>query len=358
MKTIITVILVFLFLAVAAAVHAAKPASVVVDRIAPLTVKAGVLFKEFKAQYQKHYSPAEEQVRFLIFKENLKRADELNRAHRGRTEFGVTQFADLSPEEFRERYLGLRLDPQMQEEMESARSVPVYEPADIPTAWNWMQQNACTPIYNQGECGSCWAFSVAEQIESMWYLKHRNDSNPPEIRQLSMQQIVDCDTGDGDEGCDGGDPRLAYQYVQKTGGLDSLSSYPYAGYDEKCAFKKANIEADVSGWAYVTPNTSRNETQMLYYVAQTGPIAICADASTWQLYIGGVIRFMCGQNLDHAIQLVGYGTEDDVIFGHTDYWIIRNSWGEFWGEHGTLRVERGKDLCGVADIATTVQVSD
>jgi len=350
---------VVLFLALSA-VHAANHGAFASHANSnSLASKAAFLFRQFQVQYEKRYSPAEEKRRFSIFQANMQRADELNHAHRGRTEFGVTQFADLSPEEFRERYLGLRLNPQMQEELDLAPSLPLYEPADIPTAWNWISENATTPIYNQGECGSCWAFSVAEQVESMWYLKHRNDSkDPPAIRQLSMQQIVDCDTGDGDEGCDGGDPRLAYEYVQKTGGLDSLSSYPYQGYDGTCAFKKANIEGDVNGWTYVTPNTSKNETQMLYYVAQTGPIAICADASSWQLYIHGVIRFMCGSNLDHAIQLVGYGSEDDFIFGHTNYWIIRNSWGELWGEHGCLRVERGKDLCGVADIATTVSISD
>jgi len=96
---------------------------------------------------------------------------------------------------------------------------------------------------------------------------------------------------------------------------------------------------------------------MLYYVATTGPVSVCCDAAVWQFYVHGVIRTLCGQNLDHAIQLVGYGWEDSAIFGHTDYWVVRNSWGADWGEHGTVLIERNKNLCGIADLTTTVHIS-
>jgi len=270
----------------------------------------------------------------------------------GNIVFGPSKFADLSAHEFEQVYLsGYRRSAAQQEMRELIPHHELFEKTTIPAEYNWADQGATTSVYNQGQCGSCWAFSATEQIESMYYLKHHAENSSFPIQEMSMQQIVSCDVGRGDLGCNGGDTPTAYEYVMSQGGLDSLQSYPYEGITGHCKFNNKTVVGKISGWQWVTPNTTdgKNETQMLYYIATEGPASICVDAASWQLYFGGIIRFFCGQDLDHCVQLTGYGTE-----GSTDYWIIRNSWGELWGEHGFLRVERNKNLCGVADEVTTV----
>jgi len=196
-----------------------------------------------------------------------------------------------------------------------------------------------TPVYNQGQCGSCWAFSTTEAIESAWFLSGKK------LAKLAMQQIVDCDTTD--QGCDGGDPPTAYQYVISAGGLDSLSSYAYTAQDGTCAFKAKDVVAKISDWEYVTQD--QDEGAMLNFVSSTGPPSICVDAESWQYYTGGIITTSdgCGTSLDHCVQLTGFGTANS-----TDYWHVRNSWGTDWGEKGYLRVQRGSDVCGIAQEVT------
>jgi len=305
------------------------------------------VWTEWKTHHGKVYSPAEELVRLQAFKNNIVLADSMN-AVEGRHVFGMSRFADLTPEEFRASYLnGYRPSRRTGQE----KHVPLFMPESIPTSFNWNDHGALTPIYNQGQCGSCWAFSATEQIESMAWLAANTTAT---ITQLSMQQIVSCDTHGQDEGCGGGDTITAYAYVEKTGGLEFYRDFPYTGSDGQCHFESGDLAAEVTNWAYVTNNVTRNETQMQYYVATTAPISICVDASSWQLYLGGVISHICGQSLDHCVQIAGYSVETD-IFGKTKpYWIIRNSWGGDWGEHGFVYVEQFKNLCGVADEATTV----
>jgi len=200
-------------------------------------------------------------------------------------------------------------------------------------------------VKKQEQCGSCWAFSATEQIESMWFL------NNGTLPILSPQQIVDCDHGRGDVGCNGGDTQTAYQYVIAQGGLDTAKSYPYVGYDQKCKFNSTDVAAKISNYSWITRD--KNETTMQYYIANVSPISICVDAATWQFYIGDgeIIRFFCGESLDHCVQITGYAVrESDNI----PYWIIRNSWGVDWGNGGYVYVEMFCDLCGVANEPTTV----
>jgi cathepsin F len=294
----------------------------------------------FKERFNKAYaSPEEETRRFNIFAENLMTVKQWNHQE-GSEVFGVTKFSDMTPEEFKGKYLGYK---------KVARdNVPVMEPittvTDIPSNFNWADEGAVTPVYNQEQCGSCWAFSATEEIESMYFMKYRHQN--VSIKSLSMQQIIDCDKGRGDEGCNGGDTPTAYAYVMAAGGLELFSSYPYAGVDQQCKFDSKPV-VDISAWNYVTQDKNESAIQVASYA--NGPVSICVDAASWQFYIGGIIRMLCGQTLDHCVQITGWGLD-----GSTNYWIIRNSWGADWGESGYLKVEMGKNLCGVADEPTQV----
>jgi C1A family cysteine protease len=196
-----------------------------------------------------------------------------------------------------------------------------------------------TPVYNQGQCGSCWAFSATENIESQWALAGN------QLTELSMQQIVDC--SDWDDGCSGGWPSYAYDYVIDAPGQDPLASYPYTAEDGTCAYNASAVVAKISSWAYTT--TDEDEHQMANYLALHGPISVCVDAEEWDSYTGGLfLASSCGTSLDHCVLAVGYN-----LAANPPYWIIRNSWGTDWGIKGYMYLEFGQDACGVATETTS-----
>jgi len=208
-------------------------------------------------------------------------------------------------------------------------------------------------VKDQQQCGSCWAFSATEEIESAWFLSKKT------LPVLSPQQIVSCDTTDA--GCNGGDTITAYQYVQSAGGLESDSAYPYTsggGDSGTCKFDKSKVVATVGGFTYATPPctdscTHQNETTLANSLLDA-PVSICVYAESWQNYNSGILKTNCPRSysdLDHCVQLVGFN-----FAGTTPYWIVRNSWNTDWGVAGYIYIESGTNLCGIADEATIVTI--
>jgi cathepsin F len=256
--------------------------------------------------------------------------------------FGVTPFSDLTPKEFRQQYL---MSKKLKMPKAPLVDVPKKMP-NIPTSYDWRNVTplCVTPVKNQQQCGSCWAFSATETIESVWARANHT------LAVLAPQQIVDCDKYDS--GCDGGWPYNAYKYVIQAGGLESEKDYPYKAVDQKCDFKKADVVAKLTNWKYVNQQPSGENTTMLNYVYTTSPVSICVDASTWQYYTSGVLT-TCGDSIDHCVQITGF-TEmlDKKRNINVPVWIIRNSWGTSWGVEGYIFVERGKNLCELATVVT------
>jgi len=294
-------------------------------------------FTAFEKKYQKSYATAEERaIRIGVFAENLERVEAMNAEHDGAV-FGVTKFMDLTPEEFKAKYLTLQV-PNPLPEAPTADITPK-KPEDLPTSFDWRNNGSViTPVKNQEQCGSCWAFSATESVESAWVLAGNTQSI------LAPQQIVDCDTTD--DGCDGGYPSSAFAYIIKNGGLDYEKDYPYKGVDGQCKFKQSNVGGTIVSWQYVSQKASEENTAMLTYVAEQGPVSVCVDAAPWQYYNGGVLK-TCGSQIDHAVQATGYGVQSG-----TNVWNVRNSWGADWGEQGYIWLERGKNLCEIATVVT------
>jgi len=203
-------------------------------------------------------------------------------------------------------------------------------------------------------CGSCWAFSATEGVESAYFLAG------PKLPLLAPQQLVSCDKGDA--GCNGGDLPSAYKYIESAGGIETEASYPYTsggnGQNGACKFSKAKIAASMSNWTYAIPPCfdackNQNENNLKKAVAQSGPSSICVNAESWQFYTKGVLKASCPgsySSLDHCVQLIGYEAS-----GSNNYWIVKNSWAADWGEAGYIYIQIGKNLCGIADEATFVQ---
>jgi len=292
-------------------------------------------FEDFRRIHHKYYtSDIEAAYRFRVFSENVERAAQLT-ANSPSATFGITKFMDLTPTEFADQYLMKNIS---RDDLPSAPLAKV-RPMALPSSFDWNNKGGVvTPVKNQEQCGSCWAFSATETIESVW----ARAGHP--LAQLSPQQIVDCDTTDS--GCNGGWPYNAYQYIISAGGQDSAVSYPYVGYDQTCEFKIGGVVAKLTGWNYVTQ--SQNENVIQQYVYQNSPVSVCVDASTWQFYTGGVVTAAsCGVNIDHCVQVTGWGVQGGVTA-----WNVRNSWGTGWGNNGYLWVQFGQDACAIAQVVT------
>ncbi|KAL6524730.1 putative cysteine protease rd19c [Orobanche minor] len=312
-------------------------------------------FSLFKTKYGKTYATQEEHDhRFSVFKANLRRAKRHQLLDPSAVH-GVTKFSDLTPDEFEKSYLGLhkrRLELPV-----DAHKAPVLPTNDLPTDFDWRDHGAVTAVKNQGSCGSCWSFSTTGALEGANYLA------TGELVSLSEQQLVDCDhecdpeeSGSCDSGCDGGLMNNAFEYTLKVGGLQKENDYPYTGTGGVCKFDKSKIAASVSNFSVVSLDDGQIAANLVNY----GPLAVGINAAWMQTYIGGVsCPYVCGKHQDHGVLLVGYGAAGYAPIRLKDkpYWIIKNSWGGNWGENGYYKICRGRNVCGVESMVSTVNAA-
>lgn len=289
-----------------------------------------VNFVKYMKRLNKAYDVDELFVRYANFKNSLNQIEEHNAQKLGWT-MGLNPHSDLSRSEYKNLKTGYIRRAQ------SVRHPEALEFTDAPSSIDWRTKNAVTPVKNQGQCGSCWAFSATGSMEGAWAIAKG------ELISLSEQQLVDCSGPEGNQGCDGGLMDQAFQYVIDNHGICSEASYPYQGVDGTC---KTTCKKVVTISSYTDVQTM-NETAILYAVAnQPVSIAVEADQSYWQNYQGGIVSSPgCGDNLDHGVLIVGYGTDSST---NQDYWIVKNSWGEAWGEKGYIRLIRNHNECGLA----------
>ncbi|XP_060653855.1 procathepsin L-like [Drosophila nasuta] len=301
-------------------------------------------FNAFKLKHHKTYQDASEELKRLqIFVENKKLIDTHNKryvAAEESYEMGVNKFSDMTPEEFKTLVLTNLNPADSQEGIDY-----IYNPSsyvNLPSSVDWRDWGAVNPVKNQGSCASCWAFSAVGSLESHHFITSYQRVS------LSEQNLVDCTRGYPyyNQGCSGGWPIEALNYVRDNGGINTASYYPYEGQDNTCRYNKNNIGSKISA---VIQIASGNEAALASAVANKGPISVCVDASLFQYYQSGVLNEpSCSQSVDHCVVIDGYGT--DSVGG--DYWLVRNSWGENWGEKGYIRMARNRNnQCAIASYA-------
>lgn len=299
-------------------------------------------FSLFQQRFSKKYATMEEtEERFQIFRENLRNIILHNLDHTQNFTMGVNLFTDLTPQEFKDQYVG-----GLRAEVGSYGCKTFSSGASgAPAAIDWRQKGAVTSVKDQGQCGSCWAFATTANAESVWAI------SKGELLDLSEEFLVDCASGAGyfNMGCNGGQPDSAFKYMINNGQCTE-ASYPYkagttktAGTCQKCT----SAGVSFSGCYDVTP---KDQIALMAAVAkQPVVIAIEADTRYFQSYSGGILDSPnCGTNLDHAVEIVSYGTENGI-----DYWTVRNSWGSSWGESGYVRIKKTSStndigICGLA----------
>jgi C1A family cysteine protease len=274
-----------------------------------------------------------------IFARTAQHVDEHNSQNSAASyRMGINKFSDMTEDELRAR-LGLAQNRQGHRKIDGENSFIIFNTTDLPSSVDWRPTGAVTPVQDQGSCGSCYAFSAVGAIEgAYWKLTNKTTA-------FSVQQIVDCADGSyQNQGCGGGLPDWVFDYVWDNG-LQTNATYPYTGGNGYCNDDPQEYVVQLTHYYDVT---HLNPDQLKGAVQQVGPISIGVGAGNpaWFNYAGGIIddANVCKPNLDHAVLLVGYGSENGK-----DYWIVKNTWGADWGENGYVRIliSSGFGVCGV-----------
>ncbi|RYG65161.1 hypothetical protein EON64_12505 [archaeon] len=301
------------------------------------------LWETFKQKFVKNYQTMDEETkRFGHFLENLKQADrrnELELRNGGTAVHGITILSDLSQVEFEAGFLTADVNMKTDENREYWTMDKALE-GTLGTTKDWVTAGKTTAVKDQGYCGSCWAFSATEQIESDAIIANKLSKNTP----LSPEQVTQCTTGS--HGCNGGWTEKAYKYVQSVKGLVTDATYPYTSYQGTTGTCKVDTSKAVVGITGYT--TVSGEQNMANYMLSSGPLSVCLDASSWNSYTGGIMS-VCGKSVDHCVQAVGVDT--------TSYWKVRNSWGTKWGESGYIRLKYGQNTCAITNDPTFVKIA-
>jgi len=298
-------------------------------------------FPQYVKDFSKIYSKEEYEIHEHIFEVRLADIIHHNSLSSQRYKKGVNKFTDMTDSEFK-AYRGY--NPRMSAALFASPDQPCVQqplptyPNDLPASIDWRTAKPAvlTPVKDQGQCGSCWAFATAETVESALALATGGN-----LTVLSPQNVVSCtvnpDNCGGSGGCNGAIAELGFNYI-KDNGIATETNWPYKAVTGECDETSHTKVATVGGCVKLVEN---NYTDLLAAVATIGPIAVSVDASTWNSYSKGIYD-ACDKektmDIDHAVQLVGYGTESG-----TDYWIVRNSWGPNWGEAGFIRLLRHSD---------------
>jgi C1A family cysteine protease len=302
-------------------------------------------FNKFMNKHAKNYLTTKEHTqRKEIFRQNIRFVHSQNRKQRGFS-LAINHLADRTPLEIK----ALR-GRTHSGEYNGGKPFPYKNVKDsaLPESFDWRIYGAVTPVKDQSVCGSCWSFGTVGAIEGAYFLKTGGN-----LVRLSQQALIDCSWGYGNNGCDGGEDFRAYQWMQKHGGIPTEEEYgPYLGQDSYCHVQNTTLVAKITGWVNVTSN---DQNALKIALLKHGPISVAIDASprTFTFYSNGIYYDDKCKNdidgLDHAVLLVGYGKINDK-----GYWLVKNSWSNYWGNDGYILMSMNNNNCGVMTTPTYV----
>jgi len=276
-------------------------------------------FESWKGKHGiKYASEFENAYRERIFLENLAKINTHNSNEFKTYEMGLNQFSGMTTEEFAQTYLGTIV-------AESSNDIESVDDAQVGDV-DWVGQGAVTGVKNQGQCGSCWAFSTTGALEGLSKLGFGA------LESFSEQQLVDCSGSYGNQACNGGLMDNAFKFV-KDHGIVHEDEYPYKAVKQTCSKNAGPFK--ISGF------TDIKNCNDLASAVVGRPISVAVDATNWSPYKAGVFN-NCKASLNHGVLLVGVTDQ---------YWWVKNSWGTSWGESGYVRLARG-NTCGICNVAS------
>jgi C1A family cysteine protease len=314
---------------------------------APLSQVPGYVeeaFQTWMTTHSKVYStPQELNYRRGVFLQNYFAVLNYNKRNLS-FQTALNVFADLTLEEFKSKYTGLNVPQNKQKNVRSLESNGLTQ---VPSSVDWRTQGVVNPVKNQGQCGSCWAFSATGAIESANAIAGKG------LLNLAEQQLVDCGSTTGNQGCNGGWMDWAFEYVISVGGQEATVNYPYTAQTGNCQFNSKLIAASISSF-YDVP---QSQCKQLQAAVATKPTSVAIQVlQSFQMYKSGVYSGVgCGTSLDHGVIIVGYQITNWTTAGQ-NWWIVRNSWGASWGENGYIRmdstVQQPSGICGICTVAS------
>lgn len=292
-------------------------------------------FDLFITKYNKKYSDEEYQKRFKVFSNNMEHIEVMNVDNK-EIYYEMNEFGDYTSEEFNSYYKNYV--PKHTNNCIKDWNIEL----NYKDSLDWRDIGVVTSVKNQGQCGSCWAFSAIGSMEGALAISTGN------LQNLSEQQLIDCSKSYGNFGCRGGLMDYAFEYAIDNG-ICLARDVPYEGVGKYCNDQELNCNK-VSKFSHCVDVEPNNELSLLSAVQLTPvSVAIEADTRIFQFYKSGIITdSKCGTNLDHGVLIVGFSSERDQ-----DFWIVKNSWGKEWGENGYVRIARTSSknsdgICGIA----------
>lgn len=255
---------------------------------------------------------------------------------------GINQFADWTFTEFSKMFtpnetITAKVKDKAKDLLEAFQPKVIYrfglKNKLIPSSFDWRNRGAVTKVKDQKTCGSCYAMATVAAIESQLFIR------TGKLIELSEQEIVDC-AGDAYNSfqCAGGVAFKVFDYVKDKGGLSSMEDYPYDNDAKECRLPEKKVDIRVKGYGYVS---SGDDSILMRAVSEVGPIVVSLDIDneSFMRYSSGIyVGINCTKLVNHGALLVGFGTENGI-----DYWIVKNSFGETWGESGFFRIARGEE---------------
>merc|ERR1712166_73548 len=308
------------------------------------------LFKAFQTDHAKTYAEHQTQAKFRVFRDNVDFINDHNKNHADTLGYtvGINQFADMTKTEYKRTMLGynaLRKPTNLvTEELDETAA---------PASVDWTTKGAVTPVKNQGQCGSCWAFSTTGSVEG------RNQIKNGKLVSLSEQELTSCASKYGNQGCNGGLMDDGFKFIEAEG-LETEADYKYDGATGTRDTKKEKAHDGINpGVVTSFKDVAKNSQSQLAAAVADGPVSVAieADQSGFQFYKSGVFSGTCGPALDHGVLAVGYGTDSG-----TAYWKVKNSWGSTWGQDGYIMM--AKDIssssgqCGIASQPSYPTIAD
>ncbi|KAL7717995.1 Cysteine proteinase 3 [Entamoeba marina] len=297
-------------------------------------------FNSWLVKHGKKYTSAELLKRKAIFNRNARYVAEYNKHHKFHLSVNGP-FADMTNEEYNHLLKEYTIEDDQIQIEESKRSIK-----SVPESIDWREKGVVPAVRDQASCGSCYAFGAVGALECR-FLIGGSERFTADNLDLSEQQIVSCS---GNSGCGGGSTARVFTYVQLYGIMQEVD-FPYTATDGNCSYDKSQAVVTCSGHSQLPVGS---EAALTEAVAE-GPVVVSIDAShdSFHLYSDGVYdEPACSTTYhNHAVVVVGYGT-----LGEDDYYIVRNSWGDSWGQEGYILMSRNKNnQCSITSNAIVVK---